>query len=123
MYTDTTQILNPQKADIPAKLVLRPDDILARSLHSTSCPSNNVLLRVSVPKRTGRKRKRGSDDPFMDAEPEEASEHPRRWRAKDMFRSLRDNHSKYTVDTVGRVERTHFFRGMSDLSCLTQPHN
>lgn len=123
MLTDSPQILNPQKADTPAQLVLRPGDFMARPIHSSSCPSNNVLLRVTVPKRTGRKRKRGSDAPFVDVETEGAVEQPRRWKAKDMLRRLRDNPSKYTVDTIGRVERTHYFRGTSYLLARYSPHD
>lgn len=115
MHTDTTQILNPPKADTPANLILRPEDALARPLHSTSYASNNVLLRITVPKRTGRKRKRGSDGPFLDPGPEDASEQPRRRTAKDLLRSLQDNPSKYTIGPVGRVERTHVFRSMFEL--------
>lgn len=75
-----------------------------------SCPSNNVLLKVTVPRRTGRKRKRGSGEPFTGAVPED--EHPTRRTSKDLLRSLQDNASKYRLETVGRVERTHLFRGM-----------
>lgn len=112
ILTDTTQILHPLKADAPATLILRPEDALARPLYSTSCASNNVLLRITVPKRTGRKRKRGSDGPFLHPGPEEHSGTTRRRTAKDLLRSLQDNPSRYTIDPVGRVERTHVFRGI-----------
>lgn len=115
---DWSQILNPPKADTPANLILRPEDALARPIQSTSCPSNNVLLKVTVPKRTGRKRQRGSDEPFTDTAPEDASEPHRRRTAKDLLRSLQDNASKYQIEPVGRVERTHFFRG----SCFRPRH-
>jgi general transcription factor 3C polypeptide 5 (transcription factor C subunit 1) len=44
---------------------LRPDDALAKPVMSNTVKTNNLLLKVTVPKRTGRKRKRGSDGPFL----------------------------------------------------------
>ncbi|CAG8900386.1 unnamed protein product [Penicillium egyptiacum] len=106
-------ILNPADGTL-ANLVLRPEDAMARSVQSTSIQSNNVLLKVTVPKRTGRKRKRGSNEPFADAPEPEASEPPPRRTAKDLLRSLSDNPSKYQIEPVGKVERTHVFRGIPD---------
>lgn len=103
--------MNPTKADESAKLTLRPEDAMARPLISTSCPSNNILLKVTVPKRTGRKRKRGTNGPFIDATQEESD--PKRRTSKDLLRSLQDNPSSYQVKSIGKVERTHFFRGTS----------
>ncbi|OQE35480.1 hypothetical protein PENCOP_c013G06099 [Penicillium coprophilum] len=107
-------ILNPEKDDTLANLVFRPEDAMARSVQSTSIQSNNVLLKVTVPKRTGRKRKRGSNELFANVPASEASEIPPRRIAKDLLRSLSDNPSKYQIEPVGRVERTHVFRGIPD---------
>ncbi|KAL2863258.1 transcription factor TFIIIC subunit TFC1 [Aspergillus lucknowensis] len=107
--------LNPPKADTPASLVLRPDDAMARPVQSISTQSNNILLRVTVPKRTGRKRKRGSDEPFVeDPDRKIPTDGPPRYSAHELLRSLRDNERKYQVEPVGLVERTHVFRGMPD---------
>jgi general transcription factor 3C polypeptide 5 (transcription factor C subunit 1) len=84
---------------------------MARAVQSTSVPSNNVLLKVTVPKRTGRKRKIGSNEPFTDASEAEETQ-PSRRTAKDLLRSLSDNPSNYQIEPVGRVECTHVFRGM-----------
>jgi general transcription factor 3C polypeptide 5 (transcription factor C subunit 1) len=116
------QFLNPAKPDTQANLVLRPDDAMSRPIQSTSSASNNVLLKVTVPKRTGRKRKKGSNEPFMDApESEDTQLRPRR-SAKDLMRSLRDNPSEYNIEPVGKIQRTHVFRGrylccLSSISC------
>ncbi|KAJ5795252.1 Transcription factor IIIC subunit 5 [Penicillium paradoxum] len=107
-------LLDPAKHDTLANLVLRPEDIMARAVQSTSLPSNNVLLKVTVPKRTGRRRKIGSNEPFTDAPQSEATGPPPRRTAKDLLRSLSDNPSKYQIEPVGRVERTHVFRGIPD---------
>ncbi|KAL3477682.1 RNA polymerase III transcription factor IIIC subunit-domain-containing protein [Aspergillus californicus] len=107
--------LNPPKADTPANIVLRPEDAMARPLQSISLPSSNILLQVTVPKRTGRRRKRGSDEPFTeDPEFSGATDGPPRPTAHELLRTLRDNVGKYQVKPVGLVERTHVFRGMPD---------
>lgn len=108
--TNSSQILNPVKDDQQANLVLRPRDAMARAVQSTHVPSNNVLLKVTVPKRTGRKRKLGSNEPFLDATEPEATG-PVRRTARDLLRSLSDNPSKYRIEPVGSIEHTHVFRG------------
>ena len=89
---------------------------MSRPLVSTSSQANNILLKVTVPKRTGRKRKRGSDEPFVDSVPV-ASVASERRKARDMVRSLSDNVGKYQLEPVGLVNRTHVFRGWFP-SCL-----
>ncbi|KAJ5919625.1 RNA polymerase III transcription factor subunit [Penicillium verhagenii] len=85
------KLMNPVRADAPAHLLLRPEDAMARPLISTVSQTNNILLQVTVPKQTGRKRKRGSNDPFT-ASPK----------------------GSLALGPVGKVERTHVFRGMPD---------
>ncbi|KAH1434284.1 hypothetical protein LV164_003795 [Aspergillus fumigatus] len=109
-----SKILNPPKADARAKLFLRPEDAMSRPLQSTSSASNNILLKVTVPKRTGRKRKKGSDEPFSGVPVTTVHEQPQRRSAKQLLRSLSDNVGKYKVEPVGLVNRTHVFRGMPD---------
>lgn len=92
---------------------LRPGDPFAKRLLATPVSTNNLLLRVTVPKRTGRKRKRGSSGPFV-AEKETASSPSKAnteySNASDVFRSLQDNASQYTVTPVGVVDESHRFR-------------
>ncbi|KAA8642948.1 hypothetical protein EYZ11_001093 [Aspergillus tanneri] len=109
-----SKILNPPKADTPANLHLRPEDAMSRPLQSTSTPSNNILLKVTVPKRTGRKRKRGTDEPFTGPPVTTIPQEPQRPSARHLLRSLRDNVGSYQVEPVGTVDRTHVFRGMPD---------
>lgn len=80
---------------------------MCRPVRSTNTVSNNVVLKVTVPKRTGRKRKRGSDEPFT----QDASEPQQRRTAQQLLRSLQDNVGRYQVEPVGMVNRTHVFRG------------
>ncbi|KAL5387442.1 hypothetical protein DPSP01_003665 [Paraphaeosphaeria sporulosa] len=102
---------------------LRPDDPLAKRLLSTPVATSNLLLRVTVPKRTGRKRKRGSSGPFLaDADvgaakdklpiPQHQKSHA---DAATIFRSLQDNASKYDVSVAGVIDETHRFRNLPDL--------
>ncbi|KAJ6110782.1 RNA polymerase III transcription factor subunit [Penicillium sp. IBT 16267x] len=110
--TGITKFMNPARVDAPAHLKLRPEDAMARPLVSTVSQTNNILLKMTVPKRTGRKRKRGSDEPFTDV-PEDVLG-PQRHTSKELMRCLRDNPSQYQIQPVGKVERTHVFRGMPD---------
>jgi general transcription factor 3C polypeptide 5 (transcription factor C subunit 1) len=100
---------------------LRPDDPFAKRLLSTAITTNNLLLKVTVPKRTGRKRKRGSSAPFLTEEELEQSTdvssnggrpptHKTYVDASTIFQSLQDNASKYKVSLAGVIDETHRFR-------------
>ncbi|KAI9035678.1 transcription factor TFIIIC subunit TFC1 [Aspergillus affinis] len=109
-----SKILNPPKADTSANLLLRPEDAMSRPLQSTSSASSNVLLKVTVPKRTGRKRKKGSDEPFSGVAVTTIHREPQRPGARHLLRTLRDTEGRYQVEPVGSINRTHVFRGMPD---------
>ncbi|OJD26837.1 hypothetical protein ACJ73_01772, partial [Blastomyces percursus] len=131
-------ILNPPRQDASIDLFLSLEDGMSRPLSSTCNPANNILLKITVPKRTGRKRKRGSDEPFTDDlnDVEEASEPAssvtgrssatapsRALNARALLRRLQDNVGKYEVEPIGCVERMHNFRGMPDFvySTISSP--
>lgn len=95
---------------------------MSRPVQSTNTQTSNVLLKVTVPKRTGRKRKRGSNEPFTNSQPETTESRsnpvtvmngsiPQRRDAGYLLRSLRDNVDAYNVEPVGKVDRSHVFRG------------
>jgi general transcription factor 3C polypeptide 5 (transcription factor C subunit 1) len=99
---------------------LRPDDPFAKRLLSTPVRTNNLLFKVTVPKRTGRKRKRGTSGPFL-TEDEIASHgnpvangstlnNKTYVDARTIYRSLQDNASTYKVALAGVVDETHRFR-------------
>jgi hypothetical protein len=46
-------------------IYLRPVDPACAPLLSHNTATNNILLKLTVPKKTGRKRKRGSNDPWI----------------------------------------------------------
>ncbi len=91
---------------------------------SHNAVSHNVVLKVTVPQRTGRKRKRGSNDPWQgdasipDASPSSEKETVRSFARLDepkvLRRKLQDNVGSYDVDAVGIIHHTHRFRGMAD---------
>ena len=81
------------------------------------------MLKVTVPKRTGRKRKRGSDEPWQEdvGDPSEdqgathvVSSTSRLDDPMILRRKLADNVGKYHIEAVGTVKQTHRFRGASD---------
>ncbi len=74
-----------------------------------------MLLKITVPKRTGRKRKRGSSDPFLHEHELEAggnaASHPSpHVSASTIYRSLKDNATTHKVALAGIVDETHRFR-------------
>lgn len=92
---------------------LRPNDSFAKRLLSTPVTTNNLLLKVTVPKRTGRKRKRGTTGPFLsDNQSGEAKQ--TYVEAADIYRTLQDNASRYEVAFAGVVDKTHRFRSEYD---------
>ena len=105
-------------------LYLRPDNPTVRPLTSHNALTHNVLLKITVPRRTGRKRKRGSNHPFegeLDAAAdgrEEVQSKERIDAPKILRRKLRDNVDKYQVEPVGVIGNTHRYRGeLSHRAC------
>ncbi|KAF2140143.1 uncharacterized protein K452DRAFT_273702 [Aplosporella prunicola CBS 121167] len=96
---------------------LRPDDAMAKPVMSTFVRTQNLLVKLSLPKRTGRKRKRGSDDPWT-ADPllADATSHT---DPSILLRSLRDNPDGYGVELVGHARETHRFRSLPDFQYAT----
>ena len=80
--------------------------------------AHNVVLKVTVPKRTGRKRKRGSDDPFegemvapfAGVPKDNVCSKSRLDNPRVVRRKLQDNVDKYRVEPVGLVKGIHRFR-------------
>ena len=96
-----------------------------RPLTSHNARTHNVILKVTVPKRTGRKRKRDSDGPFegrvheadgaeiASHAPEDVRSRERLDQPKVLRRKLIDNVDKYTIEPVGVVTNTHRYRGQN----------
>ena len=88
---------------------------MAKPLKSANVSTNNILLKVTVPKRTGLKRRRGAEGPYHEgAEVGVLGERavPMVNDARYLFRSMSDNSKSYQVEAVGTINQTHRFRGM-----------
>jgi general transcription factor 3C polypeptide 5 (transcription factor C subunit 1) len=118
------QILDSIDPEECVPLYLRFNDPTCVPILSHNSPTNNVLLKITVPKRTGRKRKRGSQDPYTDdgepvLSPEEddgaaeanLSSQSRLDHPPTILRKLKDNVSKYKIEAVAEIRQTHRFRG------------
>jgi general transcription factor 3C polypeptide 5 (transcription factor C subunit 1) len=105
--TAKTNYVNPV-----AGVCLRPDDPFAKKLSSTATQTQNVLIKVTVPKRTGRKRKRGSDEPF--SESADISTYGKDVTAPELLQRLRDNEDSYSLQAVGIIQDTHRFSDLPD---------
>ncbi|KAL2025081.1 hypothetical protein VTK56DRAFT_83 [Thermocarpiscus australiensis] len=118
-------ILDSASPQISVPLYLRYDNPTARPLTSHNALAHNVVLKVTVPRRTGRKRKRGTDGPWEGdveqpaggsdslASPEVLSR-DRLDTPRVIRRKLQDNVGKYTVEPVGVVNNTHRYRALAD---------
>lgn len=127
------QLLNDPGLDKSIEASLRPDDPFAKTIPAGPVSTGNVLLKITVPKMTGRKRKRGSDEAFQfysnhyAKEPSSNSESSalvRESRHERLLRALLDNPTTYTVTPIGSIKETHRFRckqiaSMSNLASLT----
>ncbi len=102
---------------------------MCKAIMSHNVKTTNVVLQITVPKRTGRRRKKGSTGPYLDCG--EAQRHlpsslrgqddgnpacPRKnSTAGDFLRVLQDNIDRYEAKAVGVVEQTHRFRSKSTI--------
>ncbi|KAJ3503891.1 hypothetical protein NM208_g16420 [Fusarium decemcellulare] len=116
-------VMDTSRNSIP--FYLTPESPFCKPIMSHNARSHNVVLKVTVPKRTGRKRKRGTDGPWegdvevTDAETqsgakEEVSSYARLDDPKVLRRKMADNVDKYQVEAVGIIKNTHRFRGLAD---------
>lgn len=92
--------------------------------HNTK--THNVVLKMTVPKRTGRKRKRGTDEPWQGdvqvTDADSPSSAPSEGVCSDsrlddpglLRRKLADNVGGYQVQAVGTIKQTHRYRGLAD---------
>ena len=92
---------------------LRPQDPFAKKLIGREAYVNNVLLRVVLPKRTGRKRKRGSTDPFTD-DGQVVDQNERPLTGPELLERIRDNQQDYTIEPMGVMHETHRFHSLPD---------
>lgn len=88
---------------------------MSKPLKSANVRTNNILLKVTVPKRTGLKRKKGAKGPYYEGLDEQnglTSPHTVVKDAKYLIRTLRDRPNDYQIQPAGSIDRTHRFRGI-----------
>ena len=121
------QILHVDDPEGCLPLYLRHNDPMCVPILSHNSPTKNVLLKITVPKRIG-KRKRGSQDPYSDIVPtlrpariddstpsDNSYSRSRSDSPGQLLRTLRDNAGQYEVEAVAEIERTHRFRGTTPI--------
>ena len=108
-------------ADI-VKLNLKPGNRESNLIKSIKVQTSDIAMKVTVPKRTGLKRKRGSNGPFWEPIdspanlPDGSTPSPSVGsQAKRFLRSLQDNEGQYQIEIVGQVINTYRFRGLAFL--------
>ena len=77
---------------------------------STKLDSRDLLLSVKVPKRTGRKRLRGSSEPFTYHGSEAQLEEPADVSTEVVLQRLGDRPDACKIEVIGTVGATHRFR-------------
>ncbi|RMZ80286.1 hypothetical protein DV738_g2820, partial [Chaetothyriales sp. CBS 135597] len=98
----------------PLGLNFQPANPDSRPILSLNNHTNNILLKIRVPKRLG-KRKRGSDEPFVAVD---CADSPR--NARYLLQSMRDNAATHQVEALGTIQQTHLWREMPDFVYSTQ---
>ena len=103
---------------------------MGRHITSGNVATQNLFVRFTVPKKTGRRRKKGSTDSFRfpneeqnDNEvpsPSRASLSASAPTARDLVRTLRYNPTTYTLQVLGTITQTHRFRTLPDFVFSTK---
>lgn len=83
---------------------------------SRAAATSNIVIKITLPKRTGRKRKRGSDEPFLASEQYDTPALVAS-RSDSLLRTLRDNPNTYHVEPIGFNDEIHRFRSVSRIHC------
>ncbi|KAL8936826.1 MAG: hypothetical protein Q9216_004727 [Gyalolechia sp. 2 TL-2023] len=114
-----SKLIGDQSASVEANFHLHPGNRNSKPISSFNTKTGNVLLKITVPKKTGRKRKRGSDGDFLEDLETPSSKlsllsNPDDARA--LFQNMRGNSDRYRVEAVGSVQQTHRFRRECTLS-------
>ncbi|KAL3422939.1 RNA polymerase III transcription factor [Phlyctema vagabunda] len=122
------RIIDSHDHDGALPLYLRPNDRTCAPLLSNNAATNAVLLKITVPRRTGRKRKRGSQDPYIadgsvsptpdfnenfisrSTEMDVVASQCRRDDPRRILQTLKDNANNHTIEAVAEINNTHRYR-------------
>lgn len=92
-------------------MILRPQDPTCKPITAHKLATNDIVFKVTVPRRTGLKRRKGASGPYHE-DLEDIDDSKVVKGTRYMLRSLRDNVSKYTVQPMGVINQTHRFRSI-----------
>ena len=119
---DVVQLVNSNDVKHQASLYLRPEDPMSVPIDSGSVTTDDLLLRIEVPKVIGRKRKRNpvsSSGPSQEdsnvpsiMQPDSEKDRPMPSGAELLLQNMQDNADRTKIDVIGHVNRTHRFRSM-----------
>jgi general transcription factor 3C polypeptide 5 (transcription factor C subunit 1) len=87
-------------------------------IESRSVPTNNVLLKVTVPKRRKKIRRTGDEGETTSKEEAKAA-----WARKSLPEKLKASKGKYKVEAVGMIDKTVRFRGLFLTFCPYEQRN
>ncbi|KAL8922469.1 MAG: hypothetical protein Q9208_005191 [Pyrenodesmia sp. 3 TL-2023] len=109
----TSLLVGEASATVEAHLHFHPGDRNSRPVASFNTKTSNILLRISVPKRTGRKRRRGSEDPWQEASGASTPGKPLLSVPEDARRlvgCMQDHPDTYHIEPIATIAQTHRFR-------------
>lgn len=116
-----TELVQENNQRAPAQLYMHPNDPMSKPISASSVKTSNVVLQVTLPKRTGLKRRRGALNPYHQGTDQVGSflsgstpvqKHDSLKSIHYVLRSLRDNAERYKVEPIGSVQTTHRFRSI-----------
>ncbi len=85
---------------------------------SNNIATNDIVLKVTVCKRTGLKRRKGASGPYHEGLEDDGITRGLK-DTRYMLRSLRDNPGNYNVQAIGSIHQTHRFRSTQSNPTLT----
>lgn len=115
MLGGQNQLSDYLSTDKNIPLTLNSGHSTSHSIMSFQTAANNMLLRITTPKRIG-KRKRGSNEPFTPID----QAHPVMRNTQYLLRSLNDNEHQTTIEAVGKVQKSHVWRTLPDFEYSAQ---
>ena len=101
---------HPQLAAANGNMALhlrfRPDDPMQPPIESRTVPTNNLLLKITIPRRRKKRRKTGEDGAST-TDRSRGDDDPN----ATVLDKLKASKGKYKVEVVGMIDRTVRFRG------------
>ncbi|KAL8711706.1 MAG: hypothetical protein Q9220_003877 [cf. Caloplaca sp. 1 TL-2023] len=111
------ELIGEKSGSVEADLHLHPGSLNFRPIPSFNTKTSNLLVKIIVPKRIGRKRKNVSDHLPSEVSGQPPPKRPFLSRPDDtrrLVRSMRDHPDGYQVELLGTVAQSHRYRRLPD---------